>query len=79
MNDLKRLRKLREAAGLSQVSLGQKTGVSRTRISFAEAGYAALTEPEIAAIRRVLRRELRKRSAQVGEFLKCVQGQQAMA
>jgi transcriptional regulator with XRE-family HTH domain len=52
---VKDLKKIREAAGLSQFDLARRAGVSRMRLQLAEAEYAKLRADEIGAINRALR------------------------
>lgn len=48
------VRKARKAARVSQVELGQITGIARTRIIAAESGAVKLSDDEFRAIRRAL-------------------------
>jgi transcriptional regulator with XRE-family HTH domain len=48
------IREIRRTVGLSQIQLSCRTGIERTRLSFAECGYVRLTEAEEAAIKRVI-------------------------
>jgi transcriptional regulator with XRE-family HTH domain len=70
---MKALKKLREVAGLTQIELGQKVHVARSKISLAESGQFALSQEEVRVICRVLARELRKRGAQLAEAVKCAE------
>lgn len=51
---MRELRKLREAAGASQIRIARLSGVPRMRLSLAENGDAELTDAEIAAVRRAI-------------------------
>ncbi len=79
MDDMKHLRRLRRAAGLTQFALHRKSGVGRTRISLAESGYVALKDREITAVRRVLLREIRKRKSRLNEVLRSAEELQPLA
>jgi transcriptional regulator with XRE-family HTH domain len=51
---MKKLRQLRKMARASQAELALRTGINRTRLSFAENGYLELTAEEQAKIRKVI-------------------------
>jgi transcriptional regulator with XRE-family HTH domain len=59
------LKSMREMAGLTQISLSRRSGVTRTRLSLAECNEAQLDETEKAAVRRVLLAALESRALQV--------------
>jgi len=48
------LRPLRRIARLTQLELSQRTGIDRTRLSFAECGYISLSADEQTAIMRAV-------------------------
>jgi transcriptional regulator with XRE-family HTH domain len=48
------LRRLREAAGASQIRIAKLAGVSRMRLSLAETGDVELDVKEVAAIRKAI-------------------------
>ena len=48
------LRRLREAAGASQIRIANSAGVSRMRLSLAETGDVELDAEEVAAIRKAI-------------------------
>jgi transcriptional regulator with XRE-family HTH domain len=48
------LRRLREAAGASQIRIANLAGVSRMRLSLAETGDVELDVKEVAAIRKAI-------------------------
>lgn len=48
------VRRARTAVHMSQAALAAKSGIDRTRLSFAENGYTRLTEQEEAAIQGVI-------------------------
>jgi len=50
------LRRLREAAGASQIRIANSAGVSRMRLSLAESGDVELDAKEVAAIRKAIAR-----------------------
>jgi predicted transcriptional regulator len=70
---MKGLRRRRELAGLSQISLAQKAKVSRMRLQLAEAGQVALRPKEIQAINRTLRGAMEQRAAQLHRLLASAQ------
>jgi DNA-binding XRE family transcriptional regulator len=51
----KGIREIRKAARLTQFHLSQLTGISRTRLSFAECGYLTLTLDELQRIETAAR------------------------
>jgi len=52
---MKALRRLRQAARLTQVDLAHRAGIDRTRLSLAENGYVQLVDDELLRINKVLR------------------------
>jgi transcriptional regulator with XRE-family HTH domain len=63
------LQQLREAAGMSRISLADRARVSRFRLYEAERGVRELSPKELAAIDRELRREHEKAAQAAAEFL----------
>ena len=59
------LRGQRKLAGLTQIELSAKTGVSRMKLSLAECGQAELSESEEAAIRKALLAAIKARAAEL--------------
>lgn len=57
---MKNLKAIRRAAGMTQMQLIQKAGLSRFRFCMAEAGHLELRPDEIDAIRIALRPEMEK-------------------
>jgi transcriptional regulator with XRE-family HTH domain len=64
------VRKIRKSVGLSQAALAAKTGIERTRLSFAENGYVALNPNEHAAIRHAVLGELERQAVQRSAVMK---------
>jgi len=60
---MKRLRKMREASGLSQIALARRAGVSRMRLQLAEAGEITLRPEEIEVVNRALREVIERRAS----------------
>ena len=52
---MKALRRLRQAARLTQVDLAHRAGIDRTRLSLAENGYVQLVDDELLRINKVFR------------------------
>ena len=52
---MKALRRLRQAARLTQVDLAHRAGIDRSRLSLAENGYVQLVDDEVLRINKVLR------------------------
>ena len=65
-NELRRLRKL---AVLTQWQTAMESGISRMRLSLAECGQVELTGEEKTAVRNVLEKAIRERSALMREAL----------
>jgi len=63
------IRELRLISGLTQIETAKRSGVDRSRLSMVEAGYAALRPTEEAAVRRVLRDEIKSRAQALIQFL----------
>ena len=59
---LQNIKQFREEAGLSQMALARRSGLSRSRLQMAEAGYIALREDELTAIQRVFGDEIHERA-----------------
>jgi len=59
------LKLLRESAGLTQIQISQRTGVSATRLSLAENGLGVLTVEESQAVRQAILEACAKRSESV--------------
>ena len=51
---MKDIRRLREAAGASQIRIAKMAGVTRMRLSLAETGDIELGSAEIAAVRKAI-------------------------
>ena len=66
MNNLKAIRK---AAGLTQMQLIQKAGISRFRFCMAEAGHLELRPDELDAIRVAARPAMEKAVRIASEFV----------
>jgi len=62
------LRELREAAGVPQIELARRCGISRFRIYEAEFGMRELTAEELQAIQRVLAPEFAKQVRAAAQF-----------
>ncbi len=62
------IRELRKAAGLTQVRLAQRSGVSRFRICMAETESLPLRTDEVEAINRAVAPELEKALRVVSTF-----------
>lgn len=60
---------LRQLSGLSQFSVAQMAGVSRTRVSLAENGELFLTQSEESAVRCVLVEAISERQKQLTDAL----------
>jgi len=63
------LKAIRKAAGLTQMQLIQKAGLSRFRFCMAEAGHLELSPAEIDAIRIAVRPEMEKAVRIASEFV----------
>ena len=59
------LKALRESAGLTQIEVSQRTGVSATRLSLFENGLGALTQVEESAVRQAILKASAERSQSV--------------
>ena len=55
-------RELRRLTGCTQVTLANKTGISRVRLSLAETGQLRLKPEEKDKVLRILRREMERSS-----------------
>jgi predicted transcriptional regulator len=66
-------RSIRKTAGISQIELAQKSGVSRFRISCAESGHLRLTADEERAIERAVAAVLELRLADIAHMLQPAQ------
>jgi transcriptional regulator with XRE-family HTH domain len=64
----KRLKRLRNACGFTQLRLEQLSGVSRGRISLVESGLVALEPIEIRSLYRALLPELLETVRMIQEF-----------
>lgn len=62
------LKEIRLASGLSQVALAYKAGVSRFRLSLAEAGTIQLRPDELQAIKSAVRPGMEERARVVSQF-----------
>ena len=56
------LKKLREAADLSQFSLVRRVGISRMRVQVAESGHVTLQDSEIEAVNLTVRVAIEQKS-----------------
>jgi len=59
------IRQLRRTGRLTQFEVSQRTGIDRTRLSFAECGYLQLTGDEEQAIKRAITDEMRHRASEI--------------
>lgn len=66
---MKGLRAKRELAGLSQIALATRAGISRMRYQLAEAGELVLRPDEIKAVNRVLRHAIERRASDLNNAL----------
>jgi transcriptional regulator with XRE-family HTH domain len=66
---MKKLRRLRTDAGVTQYKLAQATGISRTKISHAELGLSKLDNQQIDSIRRFLLGHVRERNQSIVDHL----------
>jgi predicted transcriptional regulator len=62
------LKSVRKAAGISQIQLAQRAGVSRFRISLAEADTLQLRPEEIDAIRHAVQPGMEKTARVAADF-----------
>jgi hypothetical protein len=65
MDQNKKLKRLREMAGLSQYELSGLSGIPRNRLSLAECGYVTLRDEEYGLAEHVLREVLIERQQHV--------------
>lgn len=63
------LRKIRQAARMSQVEICGLTDISRPRLSAAENGYLELSQDELVSIRAVIAEEPGRRADKIREAL----------
>lgn len=56
------VRGLRALAGITQIQAAKRSGVERSRLSLAECGHIGLSDEELDAVMRVLRKEIRNRA-----------------
>lgn len=63
------LRAIRKAAGLTQMQLIQKAGLSRFRFCMAEAGHLELRPDELDAIRIAVRPEMERIARTISGFV----------
>ena len=68
-NKRERLKQLREASGMSQHRVAQKSGVRRNRVSLFECGYIDLADEEYGLIEHVLRDALIEKRGQLSAAL----------
>ena len=68
MNNLDNLREIRKVAGLSQIQLAHKAGISRFRLCLAEAGSIELRADERAAIATAVRPGMERTARIAQEF-----------
>lgn len=54
------IREMRRIVGLTQVELAVRSGIDRTRLSFAECGYVELSAEEKAAIKNAISKAAEK-------------------
>ena len=59
------IRQLRKTGRLTQFEVSQRTGIDRTRLSFAECGYLQLTADEKQAIKRAITDEMQHRASEI--------------
>jgi transcriptional regulator with XRE-family HTH domain len=59
---MENLRAMRQLAGLTQISLSRRAGVSRMRLQLAEAGQVSLRAEEEASLRSALREAITKQA-----------------
>lgn len=62
------LRKMREAAGLTRISLARESGISRWRLAMVETEGEQLNAVEVEAVRRVLKPKLLELTHSLLEF-----------
>jgi transcriptional regulator with XRE-family HTH domain len=74
---MKSLRELRELADISQITVANRSGVSRMKLSLIETGQTTATAKEDRAIRRVLVGVLRKRRDRLDALLAQASSQSA--
>ena len=67
------LKQEREISGLSQTAVSLRSEVPRTRLSAAECGEIELRPDEVAAVRKVIRREIEKRAAKLQNALSAME------
>ena len=67
-------KQLRELAAFTQWQTATKSGVSRMKLSLAECGQVELTGQEKTAVRNVLEKAIRERSALIREVLPDTRG-----
>lgn len=66
---MERLREMRELAGLTQIGLARRAGVSRMRLQLAEAGEITLRQDESKAVNSVLRGVIERQAATLQNVL----------
>jgi transcriptional regulator with XRE-family HTH domain len=64
-----RLRVLREAAGLSQFAVADRSGICRTRLSLVENGHTRLRGDEFERVEAVLADAVRGRAAEMARLV----------
>lgn len=63
----KQLQELREESGLSQSEVGRAIGINRATLSLIENGHQELSPKQEGAVRKVILRALRARSASISK------------
>ncbi len=63
------LKEARELAGLTQIQLSNRSGVSRMKLSLADCEQVNLTSEESTPVRRVLEASIRERSARMQQII----------
>lgn len=62
----KALKKLRRAVGMTQFAMHVATGITETRIAFAETGRLQLTREEVELIRTAVQKRLAENAELIG-------------
>lgn len=62
----KTLKRLRRCVGFTQQSLSAATGITETKIAFAETGRLQLTRDEVELIRTAIQKQLAKNTELIG-------------
>jgi len=63
------VRKIRQAARMSQIEISRRAHISRPRLSAAENGYLELTQDELRSIQSVIAEEPRRCADKIREAL----------